>query len=129
MKGSSPQNYKKHSLYGYEDRVVIDPGSRIWKIGFSGEPQPRKVVWAVSPTQDDPEEDEMWDVDINRMIDRFRQRDNHIPLQSTEHDEDLKVESVEEVEVRRLLKARLTRALRDAFIKCVVNDRRPAIIC
>jgi actin-related protein 10 len=34
---------RRHSLYGTEDRVVIDPGSRIWKVGFSGESRPRAV--------------------------------------------------------------------------------------
>ncbi|GAA5821811.1 hypothetical protein JCM11251_001037 [Rhodosporidiobolus azoricus] len=32
----------RHSLYGTEDRVVLDLGSRIWKAGFSGEPAPRE---------------------------------------------------------------------------------------
>ena len=35
----------RHSLYGTEDRVVIDPGSRIWKVGFSGEGRPRDVFY------------------------------------------------------------------------------------
>jgi hypothetical protein len=34
---------RRHSLYGTEDRVIIDPGSRVWKIGFSGEARPRAV--------------------------------------------------------------------------------------
>ncbi|KAG2359290.1 hypothetical protein BDR07DRAFT_1378791 [Suillus spraguei] len=29
-----------------QDRVVIDPGSRIWKVGFSGEGKPRDVFYA-----------------------------------------------------------------------------------
>lgn len=33
----------RHSLYGAEDRVVLDIGSRVWKIGFSGESTPRAV--------------------------------------------------------------------------------------
>ena len=37
------QTTRRHSLYGTEDRVVIDPGSRIWKVGFSGEGRPRDV--------------------------------------------------------------------------------------
>ncbi|KAG2369085.1 fungal-specific actin related protein [Suillus spraguei] len=37
---------RRHSLYGTEDRVVIDPGSRIWKVGFSGEGKPRDVFYA-----------------------------------------------------------------------------------
>jgi actin-related protein 10 len=37
---------RRHSLYGVEDRVVIDPGSRIWKVGFSGEGRPRDVFLA-----------------------------------------------------------------------------------
>ncbi|KAF9478855.1 fungal-specific actin related protein [Pholiota conissans] len=36
---------RRHSLYGVEDRVVIDPGSRIWKVGFSGEGRPRDVFY------------------------------------------------------------------------------------
>jgi actin-related protein 10 len=34
---------RRHSLYGVEDRIVIDPGSHIWKVGFSGEGKPRDV--------------------------------------------------------------------------------------
>jgi actin-related protein 10 len=36
-------------LYGVEDRVVIDPGSRLWKVGFSGEGRPRDVFYAGDP--------------------------------------------------------------------------------
>jgi len=35
----------RHSLYGMEDRVVIDSGSQIWKVGFSGEGKPRDVFY------------------------------------------------------------------------------------
>lgn len=37
---------RRHSLYGTEDRIVLDPGSRIWKVGFSGEGRPRDVLLA-----------------------------------------------------------------------------------
>lgn len=40
---------KRHSLYGVEDRVIIDPGSRIWKVGFSGEGRPRDIFYAGAP--------------------------------------------------------------------------------
>lgn len=33
----------RHSLYGTEDRVVLDLGGRVWKVGFGGEPGPRVV--------------------------------------------------------------------------------------
>ena len=39
---------RRHSLYGTEDRIVIDPGSLVWKIGFSGESRPRDVLYAGS---------------------------------------------------------------------------------
>ena len=42
------QTTRRHSLYGTEDRVIIDPGSRVWKVGFSGEGRPRDVFF-VSP--------------------------------------------------------------------------------
>ncbi|KAF8968056.1 hypothetical protein BDZ97DRAFT_1755476 [Flammula alnicola] len=41
---------RRHSLYGVEDRVVIDPGSRIWKVGFSGEGRPRDVFYGGGPS-------------------------------------------------------------------------------
>lgn len=31
----------RHLLYGTDDRVVLDLGSRVWKVGFSGEGKPR----------------------------------------------------------------------------------------
>jgi|SRR6266576_3387243 len=40
---------RRHSLYGVEDRVIIDPGSKIWKVGFSGEGRPRDVFYACGP--------------------------------------------------------------------------------
>ena len=44
---SSPhyQTTRRHSLYGTEDRIVIDPGSHVWKVGFSGEGRPRDVFF------------------------------------------------------------------------------------
>jgi actin-related protein 10 len=41
---------RRHSLYGTEDRIIIDPGSRIWKVGFSGEGRPRDVFYAGGPS-------------------------------------------------------------------------------
>ena len=37
---------RRHSLYGTEDRIILDPGSRVWKVGFSGEGKPRDVFLA-----------------------------------------------------------------------------------
>lgn len=39
---------RRHSLYGTEDRIILDPGSRMWKAGFSGEGRPRDVFFAES---------------------------------------------------------------------------------
>ncbi|CDO68469.1 hypothetical protein BN946_scf184754.g3 [Trametes cinnabarina] len=41
---------RRHSLYGTEDRIILDPGSRIWKVGFSGEGKPRDVFLAEPDT-------------------------------------------------------------------------------
>lgn len=43
--GNSPHyvTTRRHSLYGTEDRIIIDPGTRVWKVGFSGEGRPRDV--------------------------------------------------------------------------------------
>lgn len=72
---------RRHSLYGTEDRVVIDPGSRIWKVGFSGEGKPRDVFYANPVTSEslwswgratDPnaraEEDRMLEINIERCM-------------------------------------------------------------
>ncbi|KAG0140166.1 hypothetical protein CROQUDRAFT_53687 [Cronartium quercuum f. sp. fusiforme G11] len=34
----------RHALYGTDDRVVLDLGSRVWKAGFSSETRPRVVI-------------------------------------------------------------------------------------
>lgn len=34
----------RHALYGTDDRVVIDLGSKVWKAGFSSETNPRVVI-------------------------------------------------------------------------------------
>lgn len=61
------QTTRRHSLYGTEDRVVLDPGSRIWKVGFSGEGRPRDVfavgiddggLWELANTLDPEEKEE-----------------------------------------------------------------------
>lgn len=41
---------RRHAVYGTEDRIVIDPGSRIWKVGFSGEGRPREVFVVTEPS-------------------------------------------------------------------------------
>jgi actin-related protein 10 len=41
---------RRHSLYGTEDRIILDPGSRIWKVGFSGEGKPREILYADGKT-------------------------------------------------------------------------------
>lgn len=45
VQASSPHytTTRRHSLYGTEDRIILDPGSRVWKVGFSGEGRPRDV--------------------------------------------------------------------------------------
>ncbi|KAF6757164.1 actin-domain-containing protein [Ephemerocybe angulata] len=72
---------RRHSLYGVEDRVVVDPGSRIWKVGFSGEGKPRDVffaagkeaqaLWKLSRTSDPQarlEEDKMLEVRLRHCL-------------------------------------------------------------
>ncbi|KAH9824688.1 actin-domain-containing protein [Melampsora americana] len=34
----------RHALYGTDDRVVLDLGSKVWKAGFSSETKPRIVI-------------------------------------------------------------------------------------
>ncbi|KAI6122255.1 actin-domain-containing protein [Pisolithus croceorrhizus] len=72
---------RRHSLYGTEDRVVVDPGSRIWKVGFSGEGRPRDVfysdpinvepLWGLSRASDAAtraEQDRLLEINIERRM-------------------------------------------------------------
>lgn len=82
---------RRHSLYGTEDRVVIDPGSRIWKVGFSGEGRPRDVFLAAGKTGTS-----LWELS--------RARD---PVERDEED--------------RLLEVNLETCLRSVFHQCVLS--------
>ncbi|GLB40286.1 putative actin family protein [Lyophyllum shimeji] len=72
---------RRHSLYGVEDRVIIDPGSRVWKVGFSGEGRPRDVflaggksgasLWSLRRATDPAaraEEEKVMEVNLQRCL-------------------------------------------------------------
>ena len=72
--------------------ICSSPGSRIWKVGFSGEPDPRAVFWA----QDgDSSGDEMWDLGLEKMERTFGNRN----------------------EGARMVGLRVIRRMRDVFTK------------
>ncbi|TFY71081.1 hypothetical protein EVG20_g1922 [Dentipellis fragilis] len=72
------QTTRRHSLYGTEDRVVIDAGSTIWKVGFSGEGRPRDVfhvgrLWSLrraAVLSDREEEDRLLEVMLQQHLRR-----------------------------------------------------------
>lgn len=80
---------RRHSLYGVEDRVIIDPGSRIWKVGFSGEGRPRDVFIAGGKSGAS-----LWN--LRRVTD-----------------------SAERAEEEKLLEVKLQSCLRSVFHECV----------
>ena len=82
---------RRHSLYGTQDRIIIDPGSHVWKVGFSGEGKPRDIFPARKQ-----EGGTLWS--LNRAI---------------------KAEGREEED--RLLEARLQICLRSVFHEWVVS--------
>ncbi|KZO90672.1 actin-like ATPase domain-containing protein [Calocera viscosa TUFC12733] len=63
---------RRHSLYGTEDRIVLDPGCRTWRVGFSGEGRPRDVFPAHKPVSfTEPREKErtsLWDLDMGSSM-------------------------------------------------------------
>ncbi|KAJ7650101.1 fungal-specific actin related protein [Roridomyces roridus] len=83
---------RRHSLYGVEDRVIIDAGSRIWKVGFSGEGRPRDVFYAGGA-----EEAPLWN--LSRPAD-----------------------ALEKAEEERILEFRLERCLRSVFHDSLLTD-------
>ncbi|WVR08245.1 hypothetical protein IAU60_005292 [Kwoniella sp. DSM 27419] len=98
--GASPAySSRRHSLYGVEDRVVIDPGSRIWKIGFSGEPEPRAVFF--SQDESDPTgAAEAWDLDLESIAGTNGRRS----------------------EADRLVGVRIVRKLRETYHRHLMTD-------
>ncbi|KZT57651.1 actin-like ATPase domain-containing protein [Calocera cornea HHB12733] len=61
------------SRYGTEDRIVLDPGCRTWRVGFSGEGRPRDVFQAQKPVSfTEPKEKDrtsLWDLDMGSAVD------------------------------------------------------------
>ncbi|BEJ15991.1 hypothetical protein CspHIS471_0505960 [Cutaneotrichosporon sp. HIS471] len=90
---------RRQSLYGHDDRIVIDPGSRVWKVGFSGEPDPRTCFFAHDST-DRTRATEIWDLDLSATAGAHGNV----------------------AEARRLVQARIQRRLRDTFHKHLLTD-------
>ncbi|CDU22934.1 uncharacterized protein SPSC_01564 [Sporisorium scitamineum] len=106
---------RRHSLFGTEDRVVLDIGSRYSKFGFSGEPRPRAIVASVSFAQPSTSylrldttsptshlyssRDALWDLDFERCADDQLRRGK-----------------------RALVLAQLTQLLRNAFTQHLMVD-------
>lgn len=106
---------RRHSLFGTEDRVIFDIGSKYSKFGFSGEPRPRAIVSSVSFSQPstsflrfdgsssstDPYSvgDTLWDVDFGMCPDDQLRRGK-----------------------RALLLAQLTQLLRGAYTQHLMVD-------
>ncbi|ODO00748.1 hypothetical protein L198_03075 [Cryptococcus wingfieldii CBS 7118] len=100
--GASPAySSRRHSLYGIEDRVVLDLGSRTWKVGFSGEPDPRAVFFARGSSIRD-QSSEAWDLDLDSV--------NAIRGSRSEGD--------------RLIGIRIVERLREIFAKHLLADSK-----
>ncbi|TKY87645.1 hypothetical protein EX895_003226 [Sporisorium graminicola] len=116
---SSSQAYsgvtRRHSLFGTEDRIVLDIGSRYSKFGFSGEPRPRAIVPSVNFAQPSTSYlrldatsstaglysigETLWDLDVERCVDDQLRRGK-----------------------RSLVLAQLTQLLRNAFTQHLMVD-------
>lgn len=88
--GSTPHyaTTRRHSLYGTEDRIIIDPGSKVWKVGFGGEGKPRHVYNVLKTGEHFP----LWAGSSARTAEEYEEED-------------------------RLLAARLQDALRAVFFE------------
>ncbi len=58
---------RRHSLYGTEDRIVLDPGTKVWKVGFSGEGRPRDVFAVKSRVQSGSSGDALARIEEERL--------------------------------------------------------------
>ncbi|KDQ14960.1 hypothetical protein BOTBODRAFT_159018 [Botryobasidium botryosum FD-172 SS1] len=84
---------RRHSLYGTEDRIILDPGSRVWKVGFSGEGKPRAIL-CVAP------EGSLWNVESFAASKRSDERE----------------------EEERVLEHRIQDRLRSVFLDSLLTD-------
>ena len=76
---------------------MCSPGSRIWKVGFSSEVDPRGVFWVRDRSEQDAA-GEMWDLGLDGT------------------------QGVDEA--KRVVEARIIRSMRRAFTRCVVPHCR-----
>lgn len=100
---------------------MLDVGSRLWKIGFSGESRPRKVWRPVQGQRNEgifdgsdegDDEDSVWDLDTRRTARQIaRARLRQFPAAQS------RVAEEDEDAVDEWLRARILRALRDANFK------------
>ncbi|KAG8826416.1 hypothetical protein FRC19_008983 [Serendipita sp. 401] len=88
---------RRHSLYGTEDRIIIDPGSKYWKVGFSGEGKPRQVYLVGRGGEGGEEGSSLWNWETVKT--------------SEEHEE-----------AERMLSTRLQDALRSVFFDVLMTD-------
>ncbi len=76
------------------------------------------MFWPVSESNHDAEEDEVWDMDLKRMAEKLASRDSHLPLQIEQATEEMEEDAMkDETEIKKLIHARLMRALKDVFIR------------
>lgn len=131
------RDHKRHSLYGTDDRIVLDLGSACWKVGFSGEANPRKVLFA--RPANGPAPAGIWEVEFEDVARgdgraaRWWQRwetweglDVHESAgDNAEPDEEaLDAQALREVG-EQMVDLRIGDRLRDVFDKCVTT-RAPA---
>jgi hypothetical protein len=76
------------------------PGSRIWKVGFSGEPEPRSVFWSTPSSSEVELEAEAWSLDPSLISSARGDR----------------------AEGDRVAGISILRNLRKAFFECLMTD-------
>lgn len=85
---------------GSQLTLLCSPGSRIWKVGFSGEPEPRSVFWSTSSSSEGEAETEAWSPDPSLISSARGDR----------------------AEGDRLAGISVLRNLRKAFFECLMTD-------
>lgn len=99
---SSGSYLRRQSLFGNDDRIILDIGSRVSKIGFSGEARPREIFYTLEGIYENGENILEHTGGLLWTPDMFRCRT----------DEERRLKTV-------TLKARLTTILREIFYKWV----------
>lgn len=128
------RDHKRHSLYGTDDRIVLDLGASVWKVGFSGEASPRQVLAPTRPGDGSTQPQGIWEVEFedvaraeledgNRWWQRWEdwERADLVDEASQTGEDEASLREIGE----QMVDTRVGDRLREVFSRCVAFSPSP----